>query len=140
MAKINGIEGSSVADLSEQVGRGGRFVIFTYCVSILIMTFKTPTAIYYIRPGESTLGKALPFVLISMIFGWWGFPFGLIYTPWSILENLTGGRDVTKDVMDDLLASAFASAGVSLASAPVQPAPNAKVENPSGYAPKFKVG
>ena len=35
------------------------------------------------------------YTLVSLVFGWWGFPFGLIYTPMALITNLSGGRDVT---------------------------------------------
>ena len=97
--KINGIEGLTVAQVQDEVARGARFVIFSYCVSALIITFKRPSEIFYLRPGESPLGKALPYIAISAVAGWWGFPFGLIYTPWAIIEDLSGGKDVTREIL-----------------------------------------
>jgi hypothetical protein len=37
----------------------------------------------------------MPYTLLSAVAGWWGFPFGLIFTPISIIQNLAGGKDVT---------------------------------------------
>ena len=34
-----------------------------------------------------------------MVLGWWGFPFGVIYTPMSIFTNLRGGKDMTAEIM-----------------------------------------
>jgi hypothetical protein len=73
MAKINGIEGMSYSQLLGEVQSGGKFVMFEYCISILIMTFKRGSGIYYLKPGESAFVKGLPYSLLSLVLGWWGF-------------------------------------------------------------------
>lgn len=99
---IQGVAGLTQDDLADELRRGGRFVVFSYTVSILIMTFKQPTSVYFIRSGESAFVKALPFVLITMLFGWWGIPWGPIYSIWSLVENLGGGKDVTREIVGAL--------------------------------------
>jgi len=97
--EIQGIEGLSPDEVRSRVSQGGRFVIFTWTVSFIVMTVRRPTAVQFINPGESALVKSLPYTLISLFFGWWGIPWGFIYTPMSIIENLGGGRDVTTEMM-----------------------------------------
>lgn len=104
MAKIIGIENMTVGQVTEGVKAGGRFVIFEYCVSILIMSFKRSSSIYYIAPGHGTAGKSLPFTATSLLFGWWGIPWGFIYTPMALATNFRGGRDVTGAVMASIAA------------------------------------
>ena len=99
MANIKGIEGMTNLELSSELQRGGRFVIYQWCVSILIMTFKRPSAIHFIRAGENAVGKGLVFSLISFFFGWWGIPWGPIYTIESFVVNFKGGRDVTQQIL-----------------------------------------
>jgi hypothetical protein len=70
---------------------GARIVIFEYCISVLFMTFRNPSYGYLIRQGQRTFPRALPYILISLFFGWWGFPWGPIYTISSIGRNLSGG-------------------------------------------------
>ena len=101
---ILGVEGKSVAEISADVERGGRFVVFSWCISLLVVTFKRGTDIYFVRPGESATAKGLPWTLLSLLMGWWGFPFGLVYTPFCVVQNLAGGRDVTREVMRALAA------------------------------------
>ena len=93
------ISGLSGPDLQSAVAQGGRFVVFQYCVSILIMTFKRSSSIYFIRPGESAAARGLPFALISLIAGWWGIPWGPIWTLTTIATNLSGGKDVTREIL-----------------------------------------
>jgi predicted amidophosphoribosyltransferase len=100
---INGLEGISVQQLADELRRGGRFVMFDYVISVLVVTFRRSSAIYYLRPGESALGKGFQYILLTFFLGWWGIPFGLIYTPIAIIRNLSGGRDVTKEIMNTAL-------------------------------------
>lgn len=102
MAKINGIDGLSSAELQMELGRGGRFVIFEYAISILILTFRRSSDIYFIRAGEDAISKGLPFTLLSLVAGWWGFPWGPIFTIGSVVTNLQGGKDVTAQVLSSI--------------------------------------
>lgn len=93
--RIIGIEDLNDTQLQIELQRGGRFVVYQYCVSILILTFKRPSSIYFIRSGDSPVTRGLIFSLISFLFGWWGFPWGPIYTIGSFIKNFGGGQDVT---------------------------------------------
>lgn len=97
---IAGTEGKSVAEIREEVGRGARFVVFPYVISILILTFQRSSAVVYLPPGASALAKGAPYLLISLLCGWWGFPFGLIFTPIAIVRVLAGGKDVTDQILE----------------------------------------
>jgi hypothetical protein len=100
--KIRGVEGMTAEQLREAVARGGKFVLFPYTISVVVMTFRRSSDIFFIPPG-GTAGKAgLPYVLTSAFLGWWGFPWGLIYTPMSLFQSLKGGKDVTAEVMAQL--------------------------------------
>ena len=96
---ISGMEGLSDQEVHAQLANGARFVMFSYTVSVLVMTFKRNSPIFFIRPGEGTFAKALPYTLISLFFGWWGIPWGFIYTPMSLATNLGGGKDVTAQLL-----------------------------------------
>lgn len=100
--EINGLENITTEQLGDEVMRGGRFVCFEYCISLLIITLKRSSGIYYLRPEESALGKSIGFTLISLFFGWWGVPWGPIYTIGSFITNFRGGKDITLEVMNAL--------------------------------------
>lgn len=110
--QINGIEGMSPAQLQRELERGGKFVIFQYCISIVVLTFRRPSTIYFVRGHESAAGKGLPFTLLSLVLGWWGIPWGPIYTIGSLVTNLSGGKDVTAEVVAALSPPAPAPARV----------------------------
>lgn len=96
--KFYGIEGLRKDDLRDLLDRGGRFIQYQYAVSILIMTFKRSSSIYFIRPGEGTFFKSLKYSLCTILYGWWGFPWGPIYSISSLFHNLSGGHDVTPEI------------------------------------------
>lgn len=100
--KIVGIEGLSVHQLRDEVNRGARFVVYDYCVSLLILTFKRSSDITFVRAGQSPVVAGLGWTFLSFFLGWWGFPWGFIYTPMVLIQNLGGGTDVTARVMAEL--------------------------------------
>ncbi len=97
--KIEGIQGMTVDQLNMELQRGGKFVIFQYAISVVIMSFKRPSSIYFIRAGESTVGKSIGFTLITLVFGWWGIPFGPIYSFQALATNFRGGKNLTNEVV-----------------------------------------
>jgi len=112
--KIRGIEGMKNGELEFEIQRGGKFVLFQYCISIVVMTFRRPSDIYFLRQGESAATKGLPFTLLSLVAGWWGIPWGPIYTIQCVYNNSRGGKDVTQAVVNSLRAQ-----GAPAAASPV---------------------
>ncbi|MBM7111936.1 hypothetical protein [Archangium primigenium] len=107
MAGILGIEGLSPVQVQEELDRGGRFVVFEYCVSFFLTTKRRWSDVYFVRAGQGTLGLSLGYTMLSLFFGWWGVPWGIIYTPRCVRTNLTGGKDVTEQVLPALLAPRY---------------------------------
>ncbi len=96
---IKGIDGLSPDIIQKDVANGGSFRMFEYTVSIVVMTFRRSSDVYFIRHDGSHWKHSLPFTLLSFTLGWWGIPWGLIYTPGVLYTNLSGGRDVTSDIL-----------------------------------------
>lgn len=78
----------------------GRLVYYEVCVSLVLVTLRRPSGLYRLRPGEWGLWRGLPYALVTFLLGWWGVPWGLVYTPRALWANLTGGRDVTPAVAE----------------------------------------
>lgn len=91
---IKGAENLSPQELAMEIQRGARVIEFSWCVSLVIVTMRRSSMVL-VRPEESTFTAALPYLLLSAVAGWWGFPFGLIFTPIAIIQNLMGGTDHT---------------------------------------------
>ena len=98
--KIKGLGEKDESQIKHEIDNGGKFVVYQYCISIGVMTFKRSSAIYFIRKDESRFTKGLSYSLISLLLGWWGFPWGPIYTIGTIFTNLRGGKDVTTAVVE----------------------------------------
>jgi len=92
---IKGLERMTADEVNRELQLGGKFVLFQYCVSMLVMTYKHPSRVYFLKSGESTFVKSLPFTLLSLVAGWWGFPWGPVYTMDALATNLRGGVDMT---------------------------------------------
>ena len=97
--KIKNIDGMSAENLQEETNKGGKFVYFPFTISFIVVSFKRTSGVYLVKENEKAIIKGLPFTILSLLFGWWGFPFGPKYTIESIHTNLRGGKDVTDEVM-----------------------------------------
>src|SRR5262245_23241036 len=97
--KLVGIKSLTVAELESLVSQGGKFVVYQYCISVLVLSFKRGSEIYFIPPGQSAFWRGLPYTLISLTCGWWGIPWGPIWTVTTLARNVSGGKDITAEIM-----------------------------------------
>ena len=95
---IRGIEGMSDADILAEVQKGGRFV-YMYCFSVLVLTFRRGTDVYFLKAGESGFKHSMGWTAMTLFLGWWGVPWGPIYSIQCLYTNLRGGRDVTNEIV-----------------------------------------
>jgi hypothetical protein len=96
--RIRGLEGLSQTELERELAAGGRLVFYEYCISLIVISLRRPSDVYFLRAGNRGLARGLPYTLVSLLLGWWGVPWGLIYTPLTVVTNLSGGCDVTAQV------------------------------------------
>ena len=106
--KILGIEGMSPDQLQFEIQRGAKLVCYQYCISLLLITFRRSSDVYYIPAGESAVAKGLLWILLSLVAGWWGIPWGPIFTVQSLVTNFRGGKDVTAELSAYLSRAAVA--------------------------------
>ena len=99
---IKGISGMTIPQIQDEIMCGGRFVRFPFCISLVVVSFRYASAVYLIKRDETAFLKALPFGLVSTLLGWWGIPWGPVYTIGCLLAVLKGGKDVTVDMMNIL--------------------------------------
>jgi hypothetical protein len=110
--KIHGIEGLSAREVNRELAQGARFVLFHYCISLFLVTFRRASDIYFVRAGESAVAKGVWGTVVSFFAGWWGIPWGPIYTIGAFITNFRGGKDLTQEVVAMFnQASAEAGAG-----------------------------
>jgi hypothetical protein len=103
---IHGIENLSNEQINAELQKGAKFVVFQYCISIIVMSFKRSSGIYFIPAGAGVAGKAAPWCALSLLVGWWGIPWGPIWTIGTVAKNFGGGTDVTAHVLGASNASA----------------------------------
>lgn len=100
---IKNIDGLSISQIKELVNKGGKFVIFPYTISFVIMTLKRSSDIYFIREDENSFKYSYSYVLLNFLIGWWGLPWGPIYTIGALYNHIIGGKDLTQLVLEDLI-------------------------------------
>jgi len=110
--KIQGIDGMSPDRLQFELHRGAKLVFYQYAISVLVMSFRRSSDIYFIPAGESAVKKGLQWSLISLVAGWWGIPWGPIFTIQSLVTNFKGGKDVTAELSARLTQSPAAAVAV----------------------------
>ena len=96
--KIQGTEGMAPDQIRFEIQRGAKFVFYYYCVSLLVITLRRSSPVYFVPAGQSSFSKGLPWTLLTFFLGWWGIPWGPIYSIQSLVVNLGGGKDVTADI------------------------------------------
>jgi hypothetical protein len=97
--EIKNIEGLSPADIRGMVSNGGKFVFYKYCISIILMTFNRTSDIYFVKPRDSRVTPGLGYLGVNLLLGWWGFPWGPIYTIGNFFNIVSGGKDVTTEIL-----------------------------------------
>jgi hypothetical protein len=65
---------------------------FKMAVSMLVVSYRFVSAPV---PEHRALGAGAAYTLVSMLLGWWGFPWGPIFTLEALFTNLTGGKRTT---------------------------------------------
>lgn len=78
---------------------GGQLIAYSFIISLGIITFNYPVyKKFEIQPSKTRrFMHGLKWALVSFLLGWWGIPWGPIYTPISILVDLSGGHNVTDE-------------------------------------------
>jgi hypothetical protein len=100
--ELPGLEKWTPAQVESAVAAGGRLIFYEYCVSLVAITLRRASRIHVVGPSDHGFVRGLPYALLSLVFGWWGLPWGLIYTPIVIFTDLTGGCEVTAEVLSRL--------------------------------------
>lgn len=100
--KIIGTEGMTAREINDEISNGAKFVVYRYCFSVIVLTFKRSSDIYFVKAGQNRTVKGLQWTLITFFCGWWGIPWGPIYSVGSLATNLSGGKDVTDQIVKSM--------------------------------------
>lgn len=89
----------SIEELNSELSNGGRFVIYTWTLSLIVITQRRGSSdVFFLRRDEWAIKHGWPYLILSLLLGWWGIPWGPIYTIQSIYYAFCG-----KDVTDEIL-------------------------------------
>jgi hypothetical protein len=91
------LEGQDDRPRSHLAAEGERLVFYEYCISLIFLSLRRPSAVVRLRPEHRGWIKGLPYTILSLTLGWWCLPWGLIYTPLTVWTNLSGGRRITAE-------------------------------------------
>lgn len=94
-----GSRAMSPSEIRSRVELGARLVRFEFCVSLLFITIRRQSPLYFTSSWQDRYLRGLGYSLVAALLGPWGVPWGLICTPWAIWVNLTGGVDETEDAL-----------------------------------------
>jgi hypothetical protein len=86
-------------ELRTRLTAGARCVRFEYCISALVFTLRRQSPVYLTNSWQDRYLRGVPFSLLALALGVWGVPWGLLWTPWAIWVNTTGGVDCTQEVL-----------------------------------------
>ncbi len=100
---IPGTQGKSARKIADEIAAGGRFVLFQYAISLIVITFRRSSPIVYLAPGQSGVLPAFGWSMIPLFLGWWGIPWGPIYSIGALWRNSAGGVDVTEPILAQLV-------------------------------------
>jgi hypothetical protein len=92
--------GSTPDRLANEIEKGARLVVYQYAWSALLISSLGPSKPVLIRPGMGDVRPGLRYILLTLAAGWWGVPWGPIYTIRALNRDLHGGIDVTSTFQD----------------------------------------
>jgi hypothetical protein len=87
-------------ELRSRVEEGARLVRFEFCISFLFVTLRRQSPLYLTDSWQDRYLRGLVYSSLAILLGPWGVPWGLIWTPWAIWVNLSGGIDETEEMME----------------------------------------
>lgn len=89
-------------ELRTRIAAGSRCVRFEFCFSLMFFTVRRQSEIYLTHSWQQRYLWGLWYSFLALLLGPWGVPWGLLWTPWAIWVNITGGCDCTDTVLREL--------------------------------------
>ena len=86
-------------ELRTRLAAGARCVRFEFCFSLLVVTVRRQSPVYLTASWQQRYLRGLWYSLLAVLLGPWGIPWGLLWTPWAVWVNTTGGADCTHEVL-----------------------------------------
>lgn len=107
-------EDLSLEDLRGRIEGGYRFLVFRYDIGLLFISFRRFSSAILVPPDSSISRYARLYNAITLLVGWISIPVGPLTAVRTLMFNMDGGVDVTRDVMLNIDATALANRHVSI--------------------------
>ncbi len=82
-------------DILNEIEKGSRLIVYSYCISIIRCSNLKYSKTYLVNNNFKRFVYGIPHSLMSLLFGWWSLPRGPFQTIAAVIDNTTGGEDVT---------------------------------------------
>jgi hypothetical protein len=86
-------------ELRTRLAAGARCVRFEFCYSLLFVTVRRQSSVYLTFSWQQRYLRGLGYSALALLLGPWGVPWGLLWTPWALWVNASGGIDCTPEVL-----------------------------------------
>lgn len=96
---FRGVRPLFAEELRTRLASGSRCVRFEFCFSLLFVTVRRQSPVYLTDSWQQRYVRGLGYSALAVLFGPWGVPWGLLWTPWAVWVNATGGADCTREVL-----------------------------------------
>lgn len=90
-----------------RLSANSELVRFQACLSFLVVSTTAPSR-YFVKGEPATTAIGLLYNAITLVFGWWGIPWGPVWTIKALVRNLRGGERLTVADLLDAMAAADA--------------------------------
>ena len=105
----------SFDELTERIDKGSRFIAMSYCVSIMFaVTLRRFSPAFLIEDNSELKKIKNKYNRLTFFLGWWGIPWGPIYSVHSLQMNNKGGIDMTEDIILNIDHDSFLKREVEL--------------------------
>lgn len=99
---VNSVKSGTAVYEGKQITTTTKVVRFQACLSFIFFTTRSPSR-FFIKGQDSILLAGLAYTFVTLLLGWWGIPWGPIYTVQTIYRNLRGGQKQTiGDLMNNI--------------------------------------
>jgi hypothetical protein len=99
---IRGIEHLDGGRLAAELECGARFVSYSYCVSLLLVTFRRSSGVIYLPPETISQWVGSRYLVVTLLLGWWALPWGPVYALGCLWQALKGGADCTHEIVEEI--------------------------------------
>lgn len=103
------------SELKQRIEKGAKFISFEYCITILFaVTLRRFSPAILIENEDDMIFYKSKYNRLTNIYGWWGFPYGILRSKHALAINKAGGIDMTDDIMLNITEDSFTNKEVDL--------------------------